>query len=194
MTMTGLFKLTSPLVLLLLLATIIPGGVLGQNENDTELESNQNVTYGCWNCISKYKTWVDCQNSNEKEYCETGDMNPDEVACMKSSVNIRITDGDSYFYRIAGCAMNESALQQAYLEQFEVTFNQTGDTNVTLVEFSTCRGSLCNVMDEEALLRGPVRVVKLNVIDVSSGAPLGRQFAVPWLTLLVGVFGFWLVM
>ncbi|XP_053696287.1 uncharacterized protein LOC128743684 [Sabethes cyaneus] len=189
--MTGLVKLT--LLLPLLLAINVPEGVLGQMEDSTELASNQNVTYACWSCISKYKTWVDCQNSNEKEYCEMNGMDPEEVECMRSSVNIRITDGDSYYYRLAGCALNESALQQAYLDQFEVMFNQTGETNVTLVEFGTCRGSLCNVMDEEALLRGPVRVVKLNVIDMNSGAP--AAVGVQWLTLLmVGMFGFWLVM
>ncbi|XP_058825309.1 uncharacterized protein LOC131685529 [Topomyia yanbarensis] len=187
--MTGFLKLTC-----LLLAATIPNipAALGQYQEDTEVERNPNSTYlPCWSCVSKYKTWTDCQNSNEKEDCELMQGESEEsLACMKSTVNIRIRDGDSYFYRIAGCAMNESALQQAYMDQFEVTFNQTGETNVTLVEYSTCLGSLCNVMDEVALQRGPVRVVKLNVIDVNSGV-LG---SVPLIGLIVAVFGILLVM
>ncbi|XP_058445972.1 uncharacterized protein LOC131427074 [Malaya genurostris] len=190
--MTGFLK---PLLWCLLLAVAIhtiPAAHGQQTQDDTEVERNPNSTYlPCWSCVSKYKTWTDCQNSNEMEDCELAQGESKEsMACMKSTVNIRITDGDSYFYRIAGCALNESALQQAYYDQFEVMFNQTGETNVTLVEFSTCQGMMCNVMDEEALKRGPVRVVKLNVIDVNSAVLSSGPSLVG---LMVAVFGLLLV-
>lgn len=134
--------------------------------------------------MSKYKTWTDCQNVAESEPCNGTAVDAEAVSCLRSTIRVQRMDGDSRFHRIAGCAMNQTALQQLYLDNFELTFNQTGDINVTLVELSTCQGTLCNVMDENALRMGPTKVVNLVIMDKS-----GAISRTPFIGLILTIVG-----
>ncbi|XP_055643304.1 uncharacterized protein LOC129779697 [Toxorhynchites rutilus septentrionalis] len=165
-------------LLALLPPTFWIGSVAGADANQTD------STARCWSCVSKYKTWTDCQNVAESEPCNGTSVDPEAVSCLKSTIRVQRMNGDSRFHRIAGCAMNLSALQQQYLDNFELTFNQTGDINVTLVELVTCQGELCNVMDETALRMGPIKVVHLNVMNVS-----GAINRTPFIGLILTIVG-----
>ncbi|XP_019545490.3 uncharacterized protein LOC109415967 [Aedes albopictus] len=140
----------------------------GEGSNSSS-ENNNNSTMRCWSCVARYRSWADCQNLDEMQYCE----DPDVTTCMKSSIRIEgLLGRETRYHRLAGCGQNETALRDAYFEFFEITF---GDSErVTLEEFSTCDGPLCNVMDEEALQRGKWRVVNGNVVTAGAAAAAGR--------------------
>lgn len=154
------------------------GGSFAGAETEGNSNNNNNSSMRCWSCVAKYRSWSDCQNLEEMQYCE----DPDVTTCMKSSIRIEgQLGGETRFHRLAGCGKNESALREAYFEFFEITFGES--ERVTLEEFSTCEGPLCNVMDEEALLRGKWRVVHGNVLTGAGG----RAAAGSLVTLLMGV-------
>uniref|UniRef100_A0A1Q3FLV7 Uncharacterized protein n=1 Tax=Culex tarsalis TaxID=7177 RepID=A0A1Q3FLV7_CULTA len=155
-------------------------------KNDASVDA-ANATLRCWYCVGRFRSWADCQRVNEVDFCEP-EQPGGQVRCMTSSIVIEKANGDRKFHRLAGCALNETALQDLYMETFEVSFNQTSAVgpNITLQEFNVCTGSLCNVMDQEAFQRGSGRVVKLNM---PGAAPLaaGISPVVTFLTALLGV-------
>lgn len=184
------------LLLLLLSAAVLAQEDGGYNYNEEEDEDRvqrhhdkndgnpgaANATIRCWYCIGRFRSWSDCQRVNEVDYCEP-ERPGAPVRCMTSSIVIQKANGDVKRHRLAGCARNESALQDLYLETFEVTFNETSvaGPNITLEEFNVCEGALCNVMDQEAFRRGSGRVVKLHM--PGSGAAMVSA------TLLMTVLG-----
>ncbi|XP_065077267.1 uncharacterized protein LOC135700634 [Ochlerotatus camptorhynchus] len=148
-------------------------------DDDTNNNNNNNSSMRCWSCVAKFRTWADCQNLDEMEYCE----NPDVTSCMKSSIRIEgLLGRDTRYHRLAGCGLNKTALRDHYFEFFEITF---GDSDaVTLEEFTTCEGPLCNVMDEAALKHGKWRTVHGNTI---TGAAVAGGGLAPTVALLMSV-------
>ncbi|XP_062563292.1 uncharacterized protein LOC134226495 [Armigeres subalbatus] len=146
-------------------------------ETEGNGDNHNNSSMRCWSCVAKHRSWSDCQNMDEIQYCE----NPDATTCMKSSIRIEgLLGRETRYHRLAGCGQNETALREAYFEFFEITFGESD--RVTLEEFTTCEGPLCNVMDEAALLRGKWRVVHGNVLMGAGGRAAGSA-----VTLLMGV-------
>lgn len=156
------------------------------DKNDGNLDA-ANATIRCWYCVGRFRSWSDCQRVNEVDYCEPEQPGA-PVRCMTTSIVIQKANGDIKRHRLAGCALNETALQDLYMETFEVTFNETSAAgpNITLEEFNVCEGALCNVMDQEAFRRGSGRVVKL--------AMPGSGAAMVSATLLMTVLGVMLAM
>uniref|UniRef100_A0A8D8DHC3 (northern house mosquito) hypothetical protein n=1 Tax=Culex pipiens TaxID=7175 RepID=A0A8D8DHC3_CULPI len=153
-------------------------------KNDDSLDA-ANATIRCWYCVGRFRSWADCQRVNEVDYCEP-EQPGGEVRCLTSSILIEKANGDRKWHRYAGCALNETALQDLYLETFEVSFNQTSamGPNITLQEFNVCTGTLCNVMDQEAFRRGSGRVVKLTMPGAASLAGIN-----PFVTVLTALLG-----
>lgn len=183
------------MLLLLISAAVLAqedGGYYNEEEEDDRVQRHHdkndgnldaaNATIRCWYCVGRFRSWADCQRVNEVDYCEPEQPGA-PVRCMTSSVTIRKANGDVKYHRLAGCALNETALQDLYLETFEVTFNETSRAgpNITLEEFNVCEGALCNVMDQDAFRQGSGRVVKLHM--PSGATVLGATV----LTVLLGV-------
>lgn len=160
-------------------------GQRGHHDKNDGSADAANATIRCWYCVGRFRTWTDCQRVNEVDYCAPDGAAGGQVRCMTTAVLIRKANGDTKRHRYAGCALNETALQELYEETFEVTFNQTSAAgpNITLEEYNVCSGPLCNVMDAEAYRRGSGRVVKLNM-PPSSGATTAT---VSLVTALLGV-------
>ncbi|XP_055606853.1 uncharacterized protein LOC129754679 [Uranotaenia lowii] len=171
---------------LVLFAIVLAVPTISAQSEEQVDDAQTNNTLDCWSCIGRYRTWTDCQNLNEREPCDV-DPATGEVSCMLSQIQIVRPDGALRYHRLSGCALNETGLQTAFLNLFDVTFED--DNNVTLNRFEVCKGELCNVMDAEALKVGSRRVVQLNVIDVNGA--FGRGPLVGLLVLAVALTRCW---